>query len=152
MNDILGKVVSILLCAYLMFFYPLNVMRDENRQLEKMYLYSETIEFIDGIRNTGILHSRDMIKYMDKVSSMGELYHMQIMHKSTIISEDEQRILSNINYNEQISRVLEKENQYLVQYNDFVKIVIMDKDENLIVCYGGSVKADHSEKEVLQTE
>ena len=82
MNDILGRVFSVLLCAWLMFFYPLNAAKEENRQIERMYLYQETVRFLDNICNTGIISDRDMQNYLNKINHMNTLYEVKITHES----------------------------------------------------------------------
>ena len=48
LSDILGRVFTILLCAWLMFLFPLMEVQRQCIQTEKMYLYQETVYFVDG--------------------------------------------------------------------------------------------------------
>lgn len=147
MNDIFGKVVSILLCAWLMFFYPLNAAKEENHQLERMYIYQETVRFVDNICNTGIISDRDMKNYLDKISRMNTLYETSITHESLIDNTEEETAgteagKSFINhYQNEIFDILEQEEEYRLGYSDFIKIVVYNSEGNMSVCYGGSIKA-----------
>lgn len=141
MSDIFGKVVAILLCAWLMFLCPLQQMKEENQQLEHMYLYQETVRFLDAVRNTGMITSEAWIAYQKKISNMNELYQISISH--------EQMEYQNLNgeqaeyqyyYDAQIKEQLDTQGKYVLAYNDFVKIVVEDAQKNMVVCYGGSVK------------
>lgn len=136
MNDVFGKVFAILLCIWLMFLYPLQETKKESIKLEKMYLYQETVRFVDNIRNTGIIDSRDMEKYMQKVHSMNQKYQIQISYYSDSMQQD-------------VLEILKSSDVCQMSYRDFLKIILEDTDGNLVVCYGGSVKAiQEEEKEV----
>ena len=39
--------------------------------------------------------------------------------------------------------VIHKDKKYELNYQDFIRIVICDTDENMVICYGGCVKAIH---------
>jgi hypothetical protein len=122
-------------------------MQNENRQMSRTYLYMETIAFVDGIRNTGIIDSKDMKKYMEKISSIGNLYQIEITHKG-MIQDEEKNKFPVVYYNDAIFETLENEGQYRTAYNDFLKIEILDREKQMVVCYGGSIKADYSEEEI----
>ena len=164
MNDILGKVFSVLLCAWLMFLYPLNVAREENRQIEQMYLYQETVRFLDNICNTGVISDRDMQNYLDKISHMNTLYQVNITHESLMgenKDKNEDKVgAANVPQEEtksetffqthtqtEIFEQLREGLEYQMNYNDFIKIVIYNSQGNMSVCYGGSIKAVYSPKE-----
>ena len=63
MSDILGRVFTILLCAWLMFLFPLMEVQRQCIQTETMYLYQETVYFVDGVRNTGEIRHTDRKNY-----------------------------------------------------------------------------------------
>ena len=127
MSDIFGKVIAVILCALLMFLYPLNVAKEENRQIERMYLYQETVRFVDSICNTGIILDRDMKNYLSRIHSMNTLYDVKITEDS---------------HDGRIFELLNQQSEYKLDYSDFIKVVIWDEKGNMVVCYGGSVKAD----------
>ena len=163
MNDILGKVFSILLCAWLMFLYPLSAAKEENRQIERMYLYQETVRFLDNICNTGTISSRDMQNYLDKISRMSTLYQVKITHESlegenkdknedkteanVLQKELKSEVFFQTHTQEEIFEQLKEKLEYQMNDNDFIKIVIYDSQGNMTVCYGGSIKAVYSPKE-----
>lgn len=146
MNDIFGKVISILLCAWLMFIYPLNAAKEENSQMERMYIYQETVRFVDNICNTGVISDKDMRNYLNKISSMNTLYDVSITHDSRI-SDDEKEELETEGfyvsyYESQIFDALNEHQEYKLGYSDFIKIIIYNDKGNMTACYGGSVKAE----------
>lgn len=151
MNDILGKVFSILLCAWLMFLYPLSMAKEENRQIERMYLYQETVRFLDNVCNTGVIADQDMENYMGKISRMNTLYQIAITHerltdrKEDEIKPEETEIengnIFQIHNQKEIFELLKEQQEYQLNYNDFIKIVIYNPQGNMVVCYGGSIKA-----------
>ena len=159
MNDILGRVFSVLLCAWLMFFYPLNAAKEEIRQLDRMYLYPETVRFLDNICNTGIISDRDMQNYLDKINRMNTLYEVKITHESLTnettenkkedetadmlqkATETKNTVFFQTYTQTEIFEQLKEQLQYRMNYHDFIKIVLYNAQGNMIVCYGGSIKA-----------
>lgn len=133
MNDVFGKVFAILLCIWLMFLYPLQETKKESMKLEKMYLYQETVRFVDNIRNTGVIDSRDMEQYMKKVYRMNQKYQIQLSYYSDSRKQD-------------VLEILKSSDVCQMSYQDFLKIILEDADGNLVVCYGGSVKAVQEEE------
>lgn len=133
MNDIFGKVFAILLSVWLMFLYPLQEAQKESIKLEKMYLYQETVRFVDNIRNTGIIAQDDFSVYLKKMSGMNSFYEVEM--------------IAGMNNVMTLFEAAEGNLKYQLDYNDFVKVLITDKDKNVAVCYGGSVKAENQEKE-----
>lgn len=139
MNDIFGRVVSVLLCVWLMFFYPLWEAKKESVHMEKMYLYQETVRLVDHIRNTGVAASRDVENYLGRVAAMNSIYRVEI---SCVGKQGGRNLL------EELENVEEQE----LAYNDFVKVVVEDGEGNMAVCYGGSVKAEREVDEVEKGE
>jgi len=146
-----------------MFLYPLSAAKEENSQIERMYLYQETVRFLDNVCNTGVISDRDMQNYLDKISRMNTLYQVMLTHES-LVNENEKeneaemagaaqegtvqeetetksRALFQTYTQTEIFERLEEEQEYRMNYNDFIKIVIYNPQGNMTVCYGGSIKA-----------
>lgn len=139
MGDILGKVIAIFLCVYLMFFYPLVAAREEREQLMRSYLYMETVNFIDSIRNTGVIKEKDLQHYLDEVAGSGKNFKVKITHRGMDVSEGERREV--YFYNREIYEKIEADTYYQMDYGDFIKIVLENGQGNMVLCYGGSIKA-----------
>ena len=92
LSDILGRVFTILLCAWLMFLFPLMEVQRQCIQTEKMYLYQETVYFVDGVRNTGEIRHTDRKNYYDKTElaeTTEETYHLAYYEFIRVIVLDE---------------------------------------------------------------
>ncbi len=140
MSDVLGKVFSVLLCVVLMYIYPLHATREESMQLERMYIYQEAVRFLDSVRNTGKISSEDWILFERKIKNMTGLYEIQLTHEKITGESEQTKVTYDYYYHGQIMEQLELENIYFLGYNDFIKIVITDKNGNMTVCYGGGIK------------
>ena len=93
-----------------------------------MYLYQETVYFVDGVRNTGEIRHTDRKNYYDKVSRMKHLYTVKMYYGMTELAET-------------------TEETYHLAYNEFIRVIVLDENGNSVVCYGGSVKAEDSSLE-----
>ena len=126
-----------------MFLYPLNTVKEEEKQLERMYLYQETVQFVDDVRNTGWILSEDMEDYLGKISGMNTLYDIKITHESAVTGDEPENTYQLSTFKNEIFDRLDKDKKYELNYQDFIRIVICDTDENMVICYGGCVKAIH---------
>ncbi len=134
MNDIFGRIVSLLVCIYLMFLFPLTYAKEESRIMQRTYLYSETAEFLDSIRNTGVIADRDLKVYLQKVAKTGE-YRAVFLHKSESGMLDRNT--------EEICEVVQADGEYRLDYQDFIKVTVY-RGEQMLFVYGGSVRAKNS--------
>lgn len=145
MGDVFSKVISILLCVWLMFLWPLYQAEEESKQMERLYLYQQTVEFVDGIRNTGEIREEDFRHFQERIARMNHRYQAEFTGKEA--SGQEEEFYAGTFYTKDLENYFHAEKIYMLSYNDFVKVVITDEEENMVVCYGGGVKASQEEGE-----
>ena len=115
-----------------MFIAPVNIMVERHKESVQTYLLSETIYFVDNMRNTGVL-TKDMYgKYADTVYSAFPGINIDMM-----IVKDE---LTNTFHNEQIFDEMSKTGEYSLERNDYVRVCIHDDKNEVAVFYGGMIK------------
>lgn len=133
MDDALSKVVGIVMGCILLFIMPVIIEKSMQNRTIQTYVYSETVQFVDEIRNCGKISSERMQEYRDKLVLGEEILEMEIM----IISADPGKRENQ--YTAQIMSELEINRQLKVCIGDFVRVRIW-KSRELFADYGGRVR------------
>ena len=142
MSDAFSKMVAILLAVVMMYIVPVFYMREEADRLRQTYILETIVSFTDGVRNTGILGKKDYDVLMDELGGLNEIYTVEITHcisrvdNTTNVSE----YYVDRYYNEQILSVFETGEDYYLKKADYLKVVVKDRNKDIIAWYGGSVR------------
>ena len=104
--------------------------------MEQTYILTETICLVDSVCNKGILYSELYMQYINKISDGSKLYDVELEHIQNFYSEE----LELNNYTEQILANLDNEGCEKFSIGDIFRIQVKDKNNNLIVFYGGCIK------------
>lgn len=133
MDDALSKVVGIVMGCILLFIMPVIIEKSMQNRTIQTYVYSETVQFVDEIRNCGKISSERMQEYRDKLVLGEEILEMEIMIISAEPGKREDQ------YTAQIMSELEINRQLKVCIGDFVRVRIW-KSRELFADYGGRVR------------
>ncbi len=142
MSDAFSKIVAILLCVVMMYIVPVFYMREEADRFRQTYILDNVTYFVDGVRNTGILSSDDYDRLKNQLGSVGQIYMIELEHSvyNTDVASDDEYYFVSEHYTKQVLDELQKNNQYYLSKNDYLKLIVKDVDGNVIAWYGGSVK------------
>lgn len=119
-----------------MFLTPLEIFNQRQQNMEQTYILTETICLVDSVCNKGILYSELYMQYINKISDGSKLYDVELEHIQNFYSEE----LELNNYTEQILANLDNEGCEKFSIGDIFRIQVKDKNNNLIVFYGGCIK------------
>lgn len=142
MSDAFSKMVAILLAVVMMYIVPVFYMREEADRLRQTYILETIVSFTDGVRSTGILGKKDYDVLMDELGGLNEIYTLELTHcisrvdNTTNVSE----YYADRYYNEQILSVFEAGEDYYLKKTDYLKVVVKDRNKDIIAWYGGSVR------------
>lgn len=147
MDNVLSKVIAIILASILMFIVPVRIMIQKKNQAFQTYIYSETIKLVDSVRNTGKLTHEMYNNYKDNIQINNEIYIIKLFHgisSDNILTESEEAS-SNKNflefrYTKEILKCIENSREYLFMSGDIFRIEVRDKKGNVVSVYGGSIK------------
>lgn len=142
LSDSFSKIVAILLAVILMFIVPVFYMKEEALRLKQTRIIEEVTFFVDGVRNTGILSREDYSRLEKVLYNLGGGYRINMSHYSHIMDEENKDILynENANYEEQILDIFSTGQDYYLNRQDYLKIVVKDGNGKVVAWYGGSVK------------
>lgn len=130
MEDIFSRVTAIILGCVLMFFAPVRIMSERQKNMNQTYIFTETINIVDSVCNKGILYKEVYEQYIHSLGITGGLYNIYVEHYSG----------ENGNYTGQILRELDTYGYYKMNKGDIFKIKVSDISGDVLVFYGGCIK------------
>ena len=142
MSDGFSKIVAIILAVVMMYIIPVFYTTEEAERLKQTRILEEITFFVDGVRNTGILCEDDYKRLEKVLYSLGGGYRVKISHYSHILDENGDGVIYNEigDYEEQIYECFNRQEDYYLKKHDYLKVVIMKGDDEVVAWYGGSVK------------
>jgi len=154
MNDIFGRVVTLLIAASVLFGSQVISMQERSKSACQMYLLAECTRFVDNVCNTGFLSRNMMQQFYKDMAPVQGICDIKLMHETKelvyVAKRDAFEQVSTYRDEEDISRQLEKGEHYLFARNDFLRVTVcVDggmcvlpwlEDETENVTYGGVIK------------
>ncbi|MBQ3584307.1 MAG: hypothetical protein IJA27_06300 [Lachnospiraceae bacterium] len=119
----------------LMFLVPIKIACERQENMNQTYLLTETICFVDGVCNKGILYEETYNQFLNLIRKTGAIYDVEMEH----YGESEEEGMSG-NFTKQITDSLEEKQCYEMKTGDLFKVQIKDNEDNVIVFYGGCIK------------
>lgn len=141
MNDAFGKVVAILIGVYLMFIAPVMYTIEETNVAKNTYVLTIITEFVEEVRNTGVIDKERYDMLCNKIYSLGNGYSLKIIHSKSNYDENGKNVEFNVKsfFKGDIEEQFIKGESYYLSKTDFLKISIY-KENTLICFYGGGIK------------
>ena len=78
MGDSLITVVTILLAAILLFIFPMMTLADRNDDIAQIAVQTATVQFVDGVRETGKITDKNYSEFISKIESTGNTYDVEL--------------------------------------------------------------------------
>lgn len=80
MGNTVGKMFSVLLAVLLLFMVPLMHMYEQQDKTSRIFVFTETTEFVDAIRNVGHLTPQMYEEFVRKLSATNNHYEIALEH------------------------------------------------------------------------
>ena len=78
MGDSLITVVTILLAAILLFIFPMMTLADRTDDISQIAVQTATVQFVDGVRETGKITGKNYSEFISKIESTGNTYDVEL--------------------------------------------------------------------------
>ena len=78
MGDSLITVVTILLAAILLFIFPMMTLADRTDDISQIAVQTATVQFVDGVRETGRITDKNYSEFISKIESTGNTYDVEL--------------------------------------------------------------------------
>ena len=89
MGDSLSTVFTIILAVLVMFFFPMLDSWERQDDLSYMAVYTATVDFVDAVRNTGVI-TKDMYdSFVTQLYGTANTYDITLEHREYKIVPDE---------------------------------------------------------------
>lgn len=167
MGDSLSIVFTIILAAVIMFFFPMLDSWERQDDLSYMAVYTATVDFVDAVRNTGVL-TKDMYNsYITQIYGTGNSFDVTLEHRQyKVVPDDDNK--SQVIYLNNYTKTIEKElfdpadGRYIFNKGDYFYVSIKNTNKTqstmmkqtiygttidsftIGVPYGGQIKSNGS--------
>lgn len=81
MGDSLSTVFAIVMAVVVMFFFPMMDTWERQDDLSYMAVYTATVDFVDAVRNTGVLTRKMYESYLTQLGGTGNTYDIVMEHR-----------------------------------------------------------------------
>ena len=81
MGDSLSLVFSMIVAILIMFMFPMMDSWERQDDLSYMTAYTATVDFVDGVRNTGVLTRNMLNAFNSKLAATGNSYDITLEHR-----------------------------------------------------------------------
>lgn len=140
MPNALGKIVVILFSVLLFFILPILYLSQKQDVINQNYVMTETVKFVDSIKNQGYLTKNMYDSYIKKIDETNNVYTVEIEHSHKTISplydEDSKQFLDDIStnyystYEEDILKELyEGSGTYTFSQGDYISVKVYNKNK-----------------------
>lgn len=85
MGDSLSTVFTIIIAVVVMFLFPLLDTWERQDDLSYMAVYTATVDFVDAVRNTGVL-TKDMYEsFLTQIGGTANTYDVTLEHREYLV-------------------------------------------------------------------
>ena len=81
MGDSLSLVFSMMVAVLIMFLFPMMDSWERQDDLSYMAAYTATVDFVDGVRNTGVLTRSMLNSFTGRLAATGNSYDIVMEHR-----------------------------------------------------------------------
>lgn len=81
MGDSLSTVFTMIIAAIVMFLFPMLDSFERQDDLSYMAVYTATVDFVDAVRNTGVLTKEMYDSYLTQILGTGNTYDVTLEHR-----------------------------------------------------------------------
>ena len=134
--DYFGRVAELFITVILLFIVPVSYMSARNELLCQTYVETETVYFVDSVRNIGFVDKQMYETFIRKLSVTNVPYEISMSHYKNkvgnLVSEEATEkeayysYYQGIYHDDMMSEILE-ENYYYFNKGDFFSVVVRKK-------------------------
>ncbi len=139
MDNPISKIAALIILVLVCILMPVKQAFERIKYIGTVTMTSYTIEFVDTIRNNGIISEQllNEFRYKMQVASNGKVSSDNIKIEHCVFESDgNKRFYSSSD----IEAVIYNEHWYDVSYNDYIKVTVIDINNELVTLYGGYIK------------
>lgn len=135
MGDSLSLVFSMIVAILIMFMFPMMDSWERQDDLSYMLAYTATVDFVDGVRNTGVLTKSMLNTFNGKLAATGNSYDIILEHREYKIvpaspTSDESVIVYLNHYTKEIDDAIESASgEYYFNKGDYFYVSVKNTNK-----------------------
>lgn len=130
-----GKIILFFVLSLLLFLCPTYYYAIKQDNIIQSIVYKETVDFVNGIRNTGSITQETYNRFVKQLDQTGNVYQIEFVHQKM---NDQSVVLENGKYKEyenyytqEILNELNVNHRYYLKRNDYISIVIKNRNKTM---------------------
>ena len=166
MGDSLSIVFTVIVAVLIMFLFPMLDSWERQDDLSYMAVYSATTDFVDAVRNTGVLTQSMYQSFLTQIYATGNSFDVTLEHREYLITPTgDPAKPTEVNYlyhyTSEIERELNSGDKYAFDKGDFFYVSIKNTNKtqatmmkqtiygtlletfSIGVPYGGQIKSSY---------
>lgn len=166
MGDSLSIVFTVIVAVLIMFLFPMLDSWERQDDLSYMAVYSATTDFVDAVRNTGVLTRSMYQSFLTQIYATGNSFDITLEHREYFVTPtgDATRpteVNYLYHYTSEIERELNSGDKYIFDKGDFFYVSIKNTNKtqatmmkqtiygtlletfSIGVPYGGQIKSSY---------
>lgn len=140
MENSFSKVVSIFIAAVIMIMIPVKYFEYNKKELVQEYVSTETIRFVDDVRNTGILDEDYYLKFCQKLMRVAPGCNIDIQISKPINDSTGKVLYYECFYRKQIEKELSKNKECRYNIEDYLRVEVRSSSGYIYTYYGGMIR------------
>lgn len=163
MEHAFSRVVAILMAAVTFAILPLVIHMERQESMIQLSVMSDTVQFVDSVRNMGVLTKEMYERYQSLISSRKAGLSIKLVHYRDCLQLQQGKIEHTEKYTvtEEILSCLEREESYQFEQGEFFRVEVIQKGKGWMekvrglwmsneelypecyVYYGGSIRFEN---------
>jgi len=142
MSDAFGKIVGFMLVSVLLFFVPISFYAGRQQNLTQLYIINESMQFVESVKNTGII-TEDMYRsFEDRVYGLSGRYKIELARTHYEYNKDKAGDYvktEKVYYLPQLEEEITENGQIEFEKGDYVYLRVTRIGKGLIECMSNCV-------------
>ncbi|MBE5948377.1 MAG: hypothetical protein E7261_05030 [Lachnospiraceae bacterium] len=137
MSDAFGKIVGFMLASVLLFIVPLTFYAGRQQNLTQLYIINESMQFIESVKNTGVITEEIYRGFEDSVYGVSGRYKIElsrIHYEYNMDKVGDYVKTEKVYYLPQLEEEMEENGQIEFLEGDYVYLRVTRIGKGLIEC------------------
>lgn len=142
MEQAFGRIAAVFVAAFMFCIVPLLIVIQQKEGMLQLAIMQETVQFVDSVRNTGILTEEMYESYQNQIRRLqGGLEVLMVHTKQSIhIGANGVERVQKLCTEKEITSYLSSREYYSFSKGDYLRVEVQKQNAGVYVYYGGSIR------------
>ncbi len=127
-----SKVVAVVLLVVALYIFPTMLSFETQDELTRTVVYSETVKFIETVKNKGYISESNFTTFQNALNSTGNNYDINFAHHKRLLDSEIEGNVYYQNYaNSDVMNELNDEGIYKMNRGDYIEIELVNTNKTM---------------------